>query len=90
MNEQWCCGGPAAEMGYVQQSRAFAEHNLADWRLRRQASHIEPHDYIHFTEDYPAYFGEDFDIEVVQILELVADLIKNGQLKLEKPINKTA
>ena len=26
---------------------------------------------------------------MVQILELVADLIKNGQLKLEKPINKT-
>ena len=21
MNEQWCCGGPAAEMGYVEQSR---------------------------------------------------------------------
>ena len=23
MNEQWCCGGPAAEMGYVEQSRTF-------------------------------------------------------------------
>jgi heterodisulfide reductase subunit D len=91
MNEQWCCGGPAAEMGYVEQSRAFAEHNLADWRASgvKRVIAIEPHDYIHFTEDYPTYFGEDFDIEVVQILELVADLIKNGQLKLETPINKT-
>ena len=33
--------------------------------------------------------GSDFDIEVVQILELVADLIKNSQVKLEKPIDKT-
>ncbi|HJY46359.1 MAG TPA: (Fe-S)-binding protein [Propionibacteriaceae bacterium] len=91
MSEQWCCGGPAAEMGYVEQSRAFAEHNLADWRASgvKRVIAIEPHDYIHFTEDYPAYFGMDFDIEVVQILELVADLIKNGQLRLEKPINKT-
>ena len=91
MNEQWCCGGPAAEMGYVEQSRAFAEHNLADWRASgvKRIIAIEPHDYIHFTEDYPAYFGADFDIEVVQIVELVADLIKDGQLKLEKPINKT-
>ena len=32
MREQWCCGGPAAEMGYVDQARAFAEHNVADWR----------------------------------------------------------
>ena len=70
MNEQWCCGGPAAEMGYVEQSRAFAEHNLTDWRASgvKRVIAIEPHDYIHFTEDYPAYFGEDFDIEVVQIV----------------------
>ena len=32
MGEQWCCGGPAAEMGYVDQARRFAEHNLANWR----------------------------------------------------------
>jgi heterodisulfide reductase subunit D len=53
MNEQWCCGGPAAEMGYVEQSRAFAEHNLADWRASgvKRVIAIEPHDYSHFTED---------------------------------------
>jgi heterodisulfide reductase subunit D len=75
MNEQWCCGGPAAEMGYVEQSRAFAEHNVQDWRASgvKRIIAIEPHDYIHFTEDYPAYFGADFDFEVVQILELVAN-----------------
>jgi Fe-S oxidoreductase len=51
MNEQWCCDGPAAEMGYVEQSRAFAEHNLADWRASgvKQVIAIEPHDYIHFV-----------------------------------------
>jgi heterodisulfide reductase subunit D len=91
MHEQWCCGGPAIEMGYVDQSRAFAEHNLADWRASgvNRVIAIEPHDYIHFTEDYPKFFGDDFDIEVIQIVELVADLIRDGRLKLEKPINKT-
>ena len=86
MNEQWCCGGPAAEMGYVEQSRAFAEHNVNDWRASgvKRIIAIEPHDYIHFTEDYPAYFGADFDFEVVQIVELVADLIKQGKLKLDE------
>jgi heterodisulfide reductase subunit D len=90
MQEQWCCGGPAAEMGYVEQSRAFAEHNVADWRAAgaKRIVAIEPHDYIHFTEDYPAYFGESFDFEIVQILELVAELIRDERLKLEKPIDR--
>ena len=38
MREQWCCGGPAAEMGYVEQAKRFARHNLDDWRaVGRQA-----------------------------------------------------
>jgi heterodisulfide reductase subunit D len=91
MNEQWCCGGPAAEMGYVEQSRRFAEHNLNDWRQSgvKRVIAVEPHDYVHFTEDYPAYFGDEFDIEVVQIMELLADLIEDGRLTLEKPIERT-
>jgi heterodisulfide reductase subunit D len=78
-------------MGYVEQSRSFADHNVNDWCASgtKRIIAIEPHDYIHFTEDYPAYFGADFDFEVVQITELVAELIKEGRLVLDKPINKT-
>ena len=32
MNDQWCCGGPALEMGYVDIYEEFARHNLEDWR----------------------------------------------------------
>jgi len=92
MREQWCCGGPAAEMGYVEQARRFAEHNVADWRSlgAKRIIAIEPHDYVHFTEDYPAYFGEDFDFEVVQIVDLVAELIRDGRLELTEPIQHVA
>ncbi len=92
MREQWCCGGPAAEMGYVEQSRRFAEHNVADWRAvgAKRIIAIEPHDYVHFTEDYPAYFGDDFDFEVVQIVDLVAELIRDGRLELTRPIERVA
>jgi heterodisulfide reductase subunit D len=92
MREQWCCGGPAAEMGYVEQARAFAEHNVADWRAvgAKRIIAIEPHDYVHFTEDYPAMFGEDFDFEVVQIIDLVAELIRDGRLELKRPIDRVA
>ena len=68
MAEQRCCGGPASEMGYVDQARRFAEHNLADWRAvgAKRVLVLDPHDYISFTEDYPKYFGDDFDIEVAR------------------------
>ena len=82
MAEQWCCGGPASEMGYVEQARRFAEHNLADWRAvgARRVLVLDPHDYISFTEDYPRYFGDDFDIEVVLVVELFAEMIRDGRL----------
>jgi len=91
MREQWCCGGPAAEMGYREQSRRFAEHNLADWRASgtRRVLVLDPHDYITFTEDYPAYFGEDFDIEVVLVVELLARLVDEGKLVPSVPVERT-
>jgi len=92
MREQWCCGGPAAEMGYVEAARSFAEHNVADWRAvgARRIITLDPHDYITFTEDYPAYFGDDYDFEIVHITELVAELIADGRLALTVPVEQVA
>jgi len=91
MAEQWCCGGPAAEMGYTAQARAFAEHNVADWRAQgvRRVITLDPHDYIAFTEDYPEYFGDAYDFEVVHITELVASLIAESRITFSTPIERT-
>jgi heterodisulfide reductase subunit D len=91
MREQWCCGGPAAEMGYRDQSRRFAEHNLADWRASgvRRVLVLDPHDYTTFTEDYPGYFGADFDIEIVLVVELLARFITEGRLTPTVPVERT-
>jgi heterodisulfide reductase subunit D len=91
MAEQWCCGGPASEMGYVEQARRFAEHNLADWRAvgARRVLVLDPHDYISFTEDYPSYFGGDFDIEVVLVVELFAEMIRDGRLSPSVVIDRS-
>jgi heterodisulfide reductase subunit D len=92
MREQWCCGGPAAEMGYVDQARRFAEHNVADWRAAgaQRILVLDPHDYISFTEDYPRYFGDDYDFEIVLVVELVAELIREGKLELTRPVERVA
>jgi len=92
MREQWCCGGPAAEMGYAEQARRFAEHNVADWRAvgAKRILVLDPHDYISFTEDYPGYFGDDYDFEIILVVEFVADLIRDGRLSLSVPIKRVA
>ncbi|MFI6708981.1 (Fe-S)-binding protein [Nonomuraea sp. NPDC050478] len=91
MNEQWCCGGPAAEMGYEEQARRFAQHNLDDWRAAgvRRVLVLDPHDYITFTEDYPRYFGDAYDIEIVLVVELLAELIREGRLTPHVPVERT-
>jgi heterodisulfide reductase subunit D len=92
MREQWCCGGPAAEMGYVAHARSFAEHNVADWRAAgaKRIVTLDPHDYVTFTQDYPSYFGEEFDFEVVHVTELLAELIREGRLRLTRPVERVA
>jgi heterodisulfide reductase subunit D len=92
MREQWCCGGPAAEMGYLEQAQRFARHNLDDWRAvgARRVIVLDPHDYITFTEDYPTYFGDEYDdIEVVLAVELLAELIRDGRLTPNVAVERT-
>jgi heterodisulfide reductase subunit D len=91
MGEQWCCGGPAAEMGYVEQATRFAQHNLDNWRSTgtKRVLVLDPHDYISFTEDYPRYFGEEFDIEVVLVVELFAQLLREGRLQPSRAVERT-
>jgi heterodisulfide reductase subunit D len=91
MREQWCCGGPAAEMGYAEQARRFAEHNVADWRAvgAKRILVLDPHDYISFTEDYPRFFGDDYEFEIVLVVELVAELVREGKLELTHPVERT-
>lgn len=91
MREQWCCGGPAAEMGYVDLARKHAEHNVEDWRAvgAKRIIAPDPHDYIAFTEDYPGYFGDDYDFEIVLGVELVAELVREGALELTHAVERT-
>ena len=67
-------------MGYVDQAKRFARHNLDNWRSTgtKRVLVLDLHDYISFTEDYPKYFGADYDIEVVLVVELFAQLIREG------------
>ena len=50
---------------------------------------LDPHDYITFTEDYPKYFGDEYDIEIVLAVELFAEAIRDGRLAPDRAIERT-
>ena len=91
MREQWCCGGPAAEMGYVEQARRFAEHNVADWRAVGAKRIIVPRParLHHVHRGLPEVLRRRaYDFEIVLVVELVAELIRDGRLTLTEPVER--
>jgi heterodisulfide reductase subunit D len=91
MNQQWCCGGPMWETGYVDVAHKMAEHNMIDWRKTgtKRIVCLDPHDYITIIEHYPE-LDENFDeFEIVLGVDLVAELIRDEKIQLTTPIERT-
>ena len=91
MSQQWCCGGPMWETGYVDVAHKMAEHNMLDWRKTgtKKVICLDPHDYLTIIEHYPP-LDENFDeFEIVLGVDLVAELIRDGKLELTTPIERT-
>ena len=85
-----CCGNPSLRMGDVDQFIAFAKENIKmfnEMGIEKLVT-LCPFCYSTFKRDYPEV-GDKMNFEVVHILELVDQLIKEGKLKLRKPINLT-
>ena len=72
-------------------ARKHADHNVADWRAvgAKRIIAPDPHDYIAFTEDYPKYYGEEYEFEIVLGVELVNELVQDRKVELTKPIERT-
>jgi heterodisulfide reductase subunit D len=91
MKQQWCCGGPMWETGYVDVAHKMAEHNILDWRETGTKRIIcpDPHDYITIVEQYPE-LDEAFDeFEIVLALDVIWELIDGGKLELTTPVERT-
>jgi Fe-S oxidoreductase len=76
-----CCGDPARRAGYEFQFQLSAEENietLKNYNIKEVIT-LCPHCHNALKNEYPAY-GADF--KVIHYTELLADLIKQGRLKL--------
>jgi len=85
-----CCGNPSLRMGDVDSFTAFAKENIKTFNEMGidKLVTICPFCYSTFKRDYPEV-GDKMNFEVVHILELVDQLVKEGKLKFKKPVNLT-
>jgi Fe-S oxidoreductase len=76
-----CCGDPARRAGYEFQFQIMAEQNIEIFKSYTIKEIVTscPHCYNTLKHEYPRYGG---DFKVVHYTELIADLIRQGKLKL--------
>jgi Fe-S oxidoreductase len=81
-----CCGDPARRAGYEFQFQIMAEQNIENFKSHNVKQIITscPHCYNTLKNEYPRFGG---DFKVVHYTQFVADLIKQGKLKLTKELN---
>lgn len=83
-----CCGDPARRAGYEFQFQISAEENietLKNYNIKEVIT-LCPHCLNALKNEYPLY-GAEF--KVVHYTELLADLIRQGKLKLTNELNST-
>jgi Fe-S oxidoreductase/nitrate reductase gamma subunit len=81
-----CCGDPARRTGYEFQFQIMAEQNIEMFKSHNIKEIITscPHCYNTIKNEYPRYGG---DFKVVHYTQLIADLIRQGTLKLTNGLN---
>ena len=81
-----CCGDPARRAGYEFQFQMMAEQNLEVFKSHgiKQIITSCPHCFNTLKNEYPKYGG---DFKVVHYTQLIADLIRQGKLKLTNKLN---
>ncbi len=81
-----CCGDPARRAGYEFQFQLMAEQNIEIFKSHNIKEIITscPHCYNIIKNEYPRYGG---DFKVIHYTQLIADLIRQGKLKLTNELN---
>ncbi len=81
-----CCGDPARRAGYEFQFQMMAEQNIETFKQHgiKEIVTTCPHCYNTIKNEYPSYGG---NFKVVHYTQLIADLIRQGKLKLSQELN---
>ncbi|WP_440954454.1 (Fe-S)-binding protein [Methanosarcina sp. Mfa9] len=91
--EEWCCGSAMIRTGqpHIEDiSRRVAEHNVNAIKAKgaTKVLYACAGCFRASKVDWPRQLGEELPFEVIHITEFLADLVKKGQIKWEKSIDK--
>ena len=88
--EERCCGSPIFLAGGFSVGKTFAKHNLDQFKKLGVKKVVTACAgcYRSFKIVYPRVLGDEWDIEVVHISELVNELFKEKKLKVTNPIKE--
>jgi heterodisulfide reductase subunit D len=92
--EEWCCGSNPIRTGQIHVGdvpRQVAKHNVEAIKKKGAKKVLFACAGCFRTAkvDWPRLIGEKLPFEVIHVTEFLEDLIKQGKVKWEKPINKT-
>jgi heterodisulfide reductase subunit D len=88
-SEEFCCGSPLLRTGQRELAIELAKHNVEAIRKKgiKKVVFSCAGCYRTFKEDYPKMVG-DLGFEVLHITQYLAQLLKEGKLKLSKKLDK--
>lgn len=88
--EEWCCGSPTLRVGRRGLFLKLAKHNVEALRkagVKRVVTSCAGC-YRTLSQDYPEFVGE-LPFKILHTSELIADLLKEGRLKLTREVPET-
>ncbi len=89
-DEEWCCGAPYFLMGITgEKVEELMKHNIEKMKELgvRKIVTTCPGCYLAWKEEYKK-FDKELPFEILHSTEILADLIKDGKIKIEKEYNK--
>ncbi|RLF44810.1 MAG: hypothetical protein DRN29_07790 [Thermoplasmata archaeon] len=81
--EEWCCGYPLYNLGFIEEFKKFAEHNMHEMKKYEAIVCSCPSCTYMFKEVYPK-LGFRIEAKVYHATEYIHDLIENKQIETKK------
>jgi Fe-S oxidoreductase len=86
-SDEQCCGFPLLMAGQLKQAQGLIRHNVEQVRALGIPRLVTtcPSCYHMWHHTYPEVLGEELGFEVVHAVEVMSDLVTEGQLELTEP-----
>jgi len=81
--EEYCCGNPLIMTGQLPLAREVARYNYERLKGKRVITTCAGC-YRCFEHEYPTLLGEEYKLDTYHIMEILVELIEDGELKFQK------